>query len=169
MTFARIAPVVLLKSVWHCKSSLNNQMQLITRKGTALLALSAAIAIIFLNSCATKINFLASPVVPGAEGTVKVKLDNNNNYGIKISMNNLAEPNKLLPAKNLYIVWMETQGEGIKNIGQINSSTSLIMRKLTASFETVSSLKPNKIFITAENEAGIQVPGDQVILSTTKF
>jgi hypothetical protein len=144
-------------------------MQSLNLKRNFFLAVTAATALFYLSSCATKINFMASPVVPGAEGTVKVTRDNNRNYEIKISMTNLAGPNKLLPAKNLYIVWMETHGEGTKNIGQINSSTSLIMRKLTASFETVSALKPSKIFITAENEAGIQIPGEQVVLSTTNF
>lgn len=33
----------------------------------------------------------------------------------------------------------------------------------------VSSLKPIKIFITAEDEAGAQSPGEQVILTTDRF
>lgn len=107
--------------------------------------------------------------MPAANGTVKVKKDNNNNYGIKISLTNLAAPNRLQPSKNTYVVWMQTANNGTKNIGQINTSTGFLSSKLKSSFETVSSFKPVKIFITAEDDAGIQYPGMQVVLSTNNF
>jgi hypothetical protein len=52
----------------------------------------------------------------------------------------------------------------MKNIGRVNSSN-----KLKVSFETVSSFKPIKIFITAEDDEDVQYPGQQVVLSTDKF
>jgi len=52
-----------------------------------------------------KVAFNTSTVVPGAEGTVKVKKDKNNNFDIDVSIENLVEPNKLTPAKKTYIVW----------------------------------------------------------------
>jgi hypothetical protein len=63
---------------------------------------------------------------------------------------------------------METEQEPVKNIGQINSSSSLLSKRLKGSFETVSSIKPTKIFITAEDDGTIQYPGTQ-ILTTTSF
>jgi hypothetical protein len=135
-----------------------------------ILAGILAIAIIFsFQSCATKINFLNSIVVPAAEGFVKVKKDNNNNYAIRIELSNLAESGRLQPAKRTYVVWMETDREVMKNIGQINSSTSLLSKRLKADFETVSPVKPTRIFITAEDDATIQYPGAQVVLSTNSF
>jgi hypothetical protein len=44
-----------------------------------------------------------------------------------------------------------------------------ISKSLKASFQTVSSTKPNKIFITAEDDAAIQYPSAQIILSTDNF
>jgi hypothetical protein len=41
--------------------------------------------------------------------------------------------------------------------------------KLTAYFETVSSVKPNKLFITAEDDANIQYPVSPIILTTGTF
>ena len=44
-----------------------------------------------------------------------------------------------------------------------------LSKQLNASFETVSAFKPNKIFITAEDDASIQYPNTQIILSTDRF
>lgn len=120
-------------------------------------------------SCATKANFETSSVVPAARGTVKVKKDKNKNYAIKINLNNLAEANRLEPSKKTYVVWMITEENTTKNIGQINTSTSILSKTLKASFETVSTSKPIKIFISAEDEANVQNPGMQVVLSTNVF
>ena len=119
-------------------------------------------------SCAKKVAFQASSIVPGAGGTVKVKKDNNNNYTIQVDLSDLAEPGKLEPAMKAYVIWMETDQEPVKNIGQINSSSSLLSKRLKASFETVSSIKPTRIFITAEDDGTVQYPGTQ-ILTTANF
>jgi hypothetical protein len=129
----------------------------------------AALVMVYLSSCARKINFQSSSVVPAARGDVKVKKDNNNNYNIQISLSDLAEPKRLQPSRSTYVVWMETASNTTKNIGQINSSTGFLSGKLKASFETVSSTKPTKIFLTAEDDASIQYPGEQVVLSTNDF
>lgn len=121
------------------------------------------------DSCARNYSFLNSSVVPAARGSVKVKRDNNKNYVIQIHLSNLAEVERLQPSKQTYIVWMVTDQDITKNIGKLNSSTSLFSKRLTGSLKTVSPLKPVKIFITAENDPGTQNPGMQVILSTDKF
>lgn len=131
--------------------------------------ITAAMMLLFFSSSARKISFQTSTVVPAAEGTVKVKKDKNNNYRVSVAISNLAEPTRLQPSKNTYVVWMDTDNNRIKNIGQINSSTGFLSQKLKASFETVSSFKPIKIFITAEDDAAIQYPGMQVVLSTDHF
>jgi hypothetical protein len=131
--------------------------------------IAAAMMLFFFSSCARKISFQTSTVVPAAEGTVKVKKDKNDNYRVSLAISNLAEPKRLQPAKNTYVIWMDTDNNRIKNIGQINTSTGFLSSKLKASFETVSSFKPIKIFITAEDDAAIQYPGMQVVLSTGNF
>jgi hypothetical protein len=133
------------------------------------LGVLTAMLILSFYSCATKAKFETSSVVPAARGAVKVKKDNNNNYSIKIDLYNLAEPNRLTPPKKAYVVWMNTNENVTKNIGRINTSSSLLSKTLKASFETVSSSKPTKIFITAEDEANIQYPGTLVVLSANNF
>ena len=121
------------------------------------------------DSCATKIPFESSSVVPAARGSVKVKKDNNHNYVIQLHLTNLAEVKRLEPARQTYVVWMETGQNIAKNVGQIKSSSSMLSQTLKASFETVSSSRPTKIFITAEDDASIQYPGTQLVLSTDNF
>ena len=66
-------------------------------------------------------------------------------------------------------MWIVTDRDVTKNIGQIESSTKILSTKLKASFETVSSFKPIQIFITTEDDASVQSPGAQVVLTTNKF
>jgi hypothetical protein len=134
-----------------------------------ILSFLITMMIFSFTSCAKKVNFLTSQVVPAARGDVKVKKDNNKNYVIRVHLSNLAEVNRLSPPKQTYVVWLVTDIGLAKNIGQINSSTGFLSKQLTAFFETVSSFKPSKIFITAEDDPSIQYPGTQIILSTDSF
>lgn len=120
-------------------------------------------------SCSKKISFLNSAAVPAARGFVKVKKDKNHNYVIQVELNNLAEVERLQPARKGYVVWMETAEETVKNIGQIKSATRMLSSKLNASFHTVSAVKPIKIYITAEDEITIQYPENPVVLTTDSF
>ena len=112
--------------------------------------MAIAVVIFSFSACAKKISFQTSSVVPAARGSVKVKKDNNSNYRIQIKLFNLAEVKRLDPPKQAYVVWMESDQQAVKNMGQINSSNSMLSKTLKASFETVTAFKPIKIFITYE-------------------
>ena len=122
-----------------------------------------------LFSCSRKIAFQTSSTVPAARGFVKVKKDNNSNYVIQLQLSNLAEVERLQPSRKAYVIWMETSEEQVKNIGQVKSSPGMLLSKLNATFQTVSVLKPTRIFITAEDEVGIQSPVNPELLTTRNF
>ena len=144
-------------------------MKLNLLKAKPLLLCAITFLMIFaISSCAQKIRFNNSSVVPAAEGTVKIKKDNNKNYSIDIDVIHLADPKRLSPSKELYVVWMETDNTMAKNIGLIKSSSSILSSTLRGAINTVSSVKPTKIFITAEDNADVQSPGE-VILTTSSF
>ncbi len=130
------------------------------------LVLSLSILLLVSSSCAHKTTFQTSTVVPAAEGTVQWKKDSNNNYVITIKMVNLAEVERLEPPKKAYVVWMENEEGRPKNLGQINSSHETFTRKLKATFQTVSSFKPSKIYITAEDESNVNFPSSMVVLQS---
>lgn len=125
--------------------------------------------ILLFTACAKKITFLPSPVVPAAKGSIHIKKDNNNNYIIKMQILDLAEVERLQSDKATYVVWMETNEGNTENIGQLKSSTSFFSKQHQASLKTISSYKPVKIFITAENDINAQYPDKQVVLSTDRF
>ncbi len=136
---------------------------------TILLLIAAVILIFPMNACAQRVKFTKSEIVPAAQGSVKVRKDKNNNYLIKVNIDNLAAPERLTPPRQVYVLWMVTEDNMPKNIGKIKVDTKFLSTKLKASFETVSSIKPLKIFITAENDASVQYSEYKIILTTNNF
>jgi hypothetical protein len=130
------------------------------------LFLSLSVLLVVGTSCSNKTSFLTSTVVPAAEGTIQWKKDSNDNYVIMLKMVNLAEVERLQPPKKAYVVWMENNEGRAKNLGQINSFHETFTKKLKASFETVSSFKPTKVFITAEDEANVEYPSSMIVLQS---
>lgn len=122
-----------------------------------------------ISSCSQKVMFQSSPMVPAAEGSVKVKKDKNQNYEVEVSLKNLADSKKLSPPKATYVVWISTDNNGIKNIGQINSSSGFLSSALKASLKAVTSFRPRSVFITAEDNGDVQYPGETVVLKTEDF
>ncbi len=122
-----------------------------------------------VTASAKKVKFLTSSVVPAARGYVKVNQDKNLNYVIQINLSDLAEVFRLEPSKLAYIVWMVTDEEITMNMGKVVSSVGFISKRLKATFETVTSLHPIQIFITAEDDPSRQYPGTQMVLTTKRF
>ena len=134
--------------------------------GKLLLFATILFAAFSLSSCAKKMTFGTSSVVPAAEGSVKIKSDKNNNTSIDLSVERLADSKRLDPPKDTYVVWMETSSNGTKNIGSLNTSSSILSSKLKSSLKTVTPYKPTGFFITAENDKEVQYPNGQVVLKT---
>ena len=138
------------------------------RKGI-LFYVATLMVTILVSSCATKATFVNSSVVPAAQGYVKVKADRNKNYLVKVELKNLAPSSRLQPSKSTYVVWMLSNDNASKNIGQIKSTSSLLSNELQGSLQTVTTLKPVKIFITAEDNGNTNYPDSKVVLTTDFF
>lgn len=115
-----------------------------------------------LTSCTSKMNFVTSSTVPAATGTIRVKQDKNKNYVLTVNVQNLAESQSLTPPKNTYLVWMESNENSIKRLGQLSPSG----KSLKATLSATAIAKPTQVYITAENNMDIQYPDGQVILTT---
>jgi hypothetical protein len=163
------AIIIVNKFFLTLKSNKMKPLRLNTLLKNILLCVFAIMIVLSFESCTKKVDFLLSSVVPAARGYVKVNRDKNKNYVININLSNLAEVQRVQPLKLTYIVWMIADDGTTKNLGRINSKTSLFSKKLKASFKSVSTFKPTKIFITAEDNPSIQYPGEQVLLTTDRF
>lgn len=118
------------------------------------------------SSCSTKYVFATSAVAPAAQGWVKVKTDNNKNYGINLQVKMQAKPEKLTPPKAYYIVWMRIENNEWTNIGRLTSQDTFFSAMLEGSLRTSTPMKPRGFFITAENESNPTYAGGMVVLTT---
>lgn len=143
--------------------------RLIIRLKNIFIAFAGVIIISSFSNCNAQVKFLNSSVVPAARGSVKVRTDKYNNYVIKIDLKNLSEASRLQPPKNTYVVWMVTEDNITKNIGQIKTKKAFLSKKLSAKLETKSSFRPVKIFITAEYDPSVQTPDAELVLTTEYF
>ena len=112
----------------------------------------------FVASCASKKTFPVSNVVPGAEISVKIKKDNNGNREVNLKSRYLTSPERLSPPRSVYLIWMQTESNGLVNLGQLDSKVSD-----KGSFVSVTSYEPKEIFITAEDDATLKYPTGEEI------
>jgi hypothetical protein len=146
---------------------MKNRIEVIVRNVSYKLIVLCLVAA-SISACGKKLSFSSSNGLQDVESSVKIKRDNNKNYAIRIKVGDLREAKSLVPPKNTYVVWIETN-QGIKNMGQLLSSSGLFSKSMKASFETVTAFKPTKVFITAENEGTVQYPSGQLVLTTRSF
>lgn len=121
---------------------------------------------LILSACSNKMTFQDSSVVPAASGAVKVKKDKNKNYVITVNVMNLAEPQKLSPSREVYVVWMQSDRNLVKKLGQIAVNTGMFNKSLSGQMTATETTQPTRVFITAENDAQTMNPSTEVILST---
>lgn len=120
--------------------------------------MTIAMVLLLVTSCATSVKFPVSRLVPAADISASIKKDNNNNYDIKVTTNHLANPNRLVPPKNFYVVWILTENNGIKNVGQVIQKGS---KKVVLTTTTPFTVK--EIFITAEDKGDVTYPSNTEI------
>ena len=132
----------------------------------AISLLMICTGIIIFSSCSKKITLTNTGISPAAKAYVKIKKNNNNNYAVHLKVNHLAPSSKLNPPKKSYVVWMVTDNNGTKNIGQFQSGKGFLSKALKGSIETITPFKPVDFFITAEDDAAINYPGNMIILKS---
>ena len=107
-----------------------------------------------LASCATTTKFPVSTVAPAAVITAKKTVDKDKNYVIELIALNLTSTDRLNPPKNHYSVWIVTEQNEYKNLGQIMNANA---KKVN--FKTLTPFNPNQIIVTAEDEGNRLMPG----------
>ncbi|MDP4239073.1 MAG: hypothetical protein Q8904_06325 [Bacteroidota bacterium] len=119
------------------------------------------VLLILLASCATTVKFPVSTLAPAADGSVTITKDQNNNYVINMKVKYLASPDRLVPARKCYVVWLLTNSGTNINLGMLIGD-----KNNNASFKSVNSSKPIQIFVTAEDAGDLSFPGNQELFRT---
>ena len=130
----------------------------------AFKVLSYIFAAVLLSACSSTINFPVSEVVPAAEARLKVDENDNKNFELELEVENLADADRLTPARKHYVVWMVTKKHGTINIGNLD-----INRKNKGSLKTSTAYEPIRVFITAEDAQKPVVPSTQIVLDSGEF
>jgi hypothetical protein len=133
---------------------------------SAITLIGCVVMVLVMSSCSRKLTFSQSAVVPAAQGSVKIKKDKNNNYALDLVVRHLSPPDRLVLSQNLYVVWVNTRSNGIRNVGQLKSSRGIFSKDLKGTLSSVTSFEPTDVFITAERVADIPYPEGQVVLTT---
>lgn len=115
--------------------------------------LTLCAVVLFFTSCVTTAKFPVSDITPAANISAKMKQDKNKNYVIEVSALHMASADRLNPPKNNYVVWIVSENNGIKNIGQLTNKNA---KKLY--LKTSTPFIVNEIFITAEDQGNISYP-----------
>jgi hypothetical protein len=127
-----------------------------------------AFIVIAMTSCAKKISFLPSTVIPTAKGYVKIKGDKNDNYAVNLQVRDIVKSKELQPAKKTYVVWVETMENRAHHLGKLESSKGLFSGTRKGKMEAVTAAKPVRVFVTAEEHGTPEFPSE-VILTTKLF
>lgn len=125
--------------------------------------------LLVVSSCSPKINFPVSRVVPAAEPKASVNKNKEGEYVVKVNVNNLALPERLSPPKRNYVVWVNTEAQGVRKIGELKNRRGMLSNTGKASFEGSIMEKPTQIIVTAENNADVQFTGDHTVLKSDVF
>jgi len=105
-------------------------------------------------------HFTADRSVPGANGTVTVKVDKNNqNAEFEVRVKSLARPTDLTPPENVYVVWVRSRSGTIEKAGAIHVS-----KDLTGELRATTTAKNFDIFITAEQSDSVTEPSELELL-----
>jgi lipopolysaccharide export LptBFGC system permease protein LptF len=124
---------------------------------TSLLSLATLLA-----GCATTAKFPISTVAPAAEISAKKTMDENKNYVIELVELNLTSTDRLNTPKNHYNVWIVTEQNDYKNLGQVMNANA---KKVV--FKTLTPFNPKEIILTAEDEGNRLMPAGIEIARTS--
>jgi hypothetical protein len=107
-----------------------------------------------------KVQMMAGTATPGAQGTVTVSSSSNNNIKMDVKVQDLAKPAGLTPAENVYVLWVQPEGQAAQNEGEVK-----VDKKENGQIHAETSYKRFKVFITAEQNAQVTAPTGPQVLS----
>ncbi|MCH7400999.1 hypothetical protein ACFOUP_02165 [Belliella kenyensis] len=135
-------------------------------KANRIILFTLLTAVVFaLGSCNKKYTFPNSTVVPGADGQVKVKKQKGGVYTFDVNVENLANPSRLTPQREFYILWAESKNGEYQNLGTLDVS-----KRNRAKLSGAVTYGPQHFLVTAEDVKNANWPNlDQTIFKSERL
>ncbi len=138
----------------------------VANRGTFAAALPLMFALAFIwpfGGGGTKVQMTPNAgQTPAAQGTITVTHGSNDNTRIDTKVQNLATPSSLKQPAEVYVEWIEPNGQAPKNEGQI-----VIGNDRKGELKTETPYKHFKVFITAQKTATVTSPTGPHVLTAT--
>jgi hypothetical protein len=123
-------------------------------------ALIVFATIFFLTALAAEEDRLVSTgVAPGAEGKIITNVDRNGNTEVEVQVKHLANAQKLTPAKQAYVIWVQGRGKDPEPLGTLR-----VNENLEGSLKATTPYKAFDIFVTAEDKMQPEAPSSTVVM-----
>jgi len=106
-----------------------------------------------LTSCASTVDFPVSSTVPAATITASKAKQGTSNYLITLKALNLASPDRLTPAQEIYVIWAVSATGVTRNVGHFTNKNAV-----TSIYKASFPYEPAEIIITTEEEEGACQP-----------
>jgi hypothetical protein len=126
-----------------------------------LIATALALSLGGLSACATGIPFMPSTASPAAAGAVHTELDRNGNAWVELTLQHLALPGTLSPARKIYVLWAESQFGRMVLLGQIK-----IAKDRSAGWEGTVPFEKFRLILSAEDIAWPERPREPYVVQT---
>jgi hypothetical protein len=102
----------------------------------------------------------ASSEVPAASGQVTVGKADGQEQPLRVRVEHLAPPARLVPEATVYVVWLKPDGtDRPMNIGVLNLDDDL-----TGTLETRTPYKGFDVFVTPEASAAVTTPSNHQVM-----
>jgi hypothetical protein len=111
---------------------------------------------------ASEVRLTADASIPAAVGKAHLSKEKNGNLKLKVEVHHLAKPGALTPSRQNYVVWTQARGKEPENRGLLK-----VNDKLEGTFEDTVSNQDFEVFVTAEDNAKIDVPSEPRLLKGT--
>ncbi len=125
-----------------------------------VIGLSALLGLSLIATAAnasSKVNLVlgASSQIPAAEGKVQLRHTVNGNIEIRLSIQHLAPPGRIVPGANVFVVWARglAPGAEAQNLGAL-----VVDKNLNAKLKAVTAMPAFDLFITCEQGQTATLP-----------
>lgn len=101
-----------------------------------------------------------APNVPAARGQLDVKVDKNNgNTDLKLKVENLADPARLTPPANVYVVWVQAPDGQPHKQGVIR-----VNKNFTGEMDATTTVRDGEVYVTPEASESVNEPSQMQVL-----